>query len=85
MPIAKTYRRLNRAIRLALSAEADNVLAAAREILATRIRHCNVCFRYPWTESRPSPSCIQSSRFTRGTCDNDRTSIPALEEEVKRF
>jgi DNA repair protein RadC len=42
MTIPKTYRRLNRAIRLALSAEADNVLTAAREILATRIKHGDV-------------------------------------------
>lgn len=39
MSIEKTYRRLNRAIRLALSGEADRVLSAAREILATRIAH----------------------------------------------
>lgn len=42
MTIPKTYRRLNRAIRLARSAEAQDVLAAAREILATRIRHGDV-------------------------------------------
>jgi DNA repair protein RadC len=42
MTIPKTYRRLNRAIRLALSAEAQDVLAAAREILATRIKHGDV-------------------------------------------
>jgi len=39
MTVPKIYRRLNRAIRLAMSAEAQDVLAAAREILATRIRH----------------------------------------------
>jgi DNA repair protein RadC len=39
MSISKTYRRLNRAIRLAMSAEAQDVLAAAREILATRMKH----------------------------------------------
>ena len=42
MSIERTYRRLNRAIRLAHSAEAQDVLAAAREILATRIRHGDV-------------------------------------------
>ena len=42
MTIPKTYRRLNRAIRLAHSAEAQDVLSAAREILATRIRHGDV-------------------------------------------
>src|ERR1039458_5978014 len=42
MTIPKTYRRLNRAIRLAQSAEAQDVLAAAREILATRIKHGDV-------------------------------------------
>ena len=42
MTIPKAYRRLNRAIRLAHSAEAQNVLAAAREILATRIAHGDV-------------------------------------------
>ena len=33
------YRRLNRAIRLAQSGEAESVLSAAKEILATRIKH----------------------------------------------
>jgi len=42
MTIPKTYRRLNRAIRLAMSAEAQDVLAAAQEILATRITHGDV-------------------------------------------
>ena len=42
MTIPKTYRRLNRAIRLAHSAEAQDVLAAAREILATRMTHGDV-------------------------------------------
>jgi DNA repair protein RadC len=42
MNIERTYRRLNRAIRLAHSAEAQDVLSAAREILATRIRHGDV-------------------------------------------
>ena len=40
--IERTYRRLNKAIRLAHSGEADSVLAAAHEILATRIRHGDV-------------------------------------------
>ncbi len=39
MSIARTYRRLNKALRLALSGEADSVLAAAQEILATRMKH----------------------------------------------
>jgi DNA repair protein RadC len=39
MSIERTFRRLNRALRLALSGEADCVLAAAQEILATRIKH----------------------------------------------
>lgn len=39
MSIERTFRRLNRAIRLAMSAEAQDVLAAAREILATRMTH----------------------------------------------
>lgn len=39
MNIARTYRRMNRALRLAHSGEAENVLAAAQEILATRIKH----------------------------------------------
>jgi DNA repair protein RadC len=42
MTIERTYRRLNRALRLAHSAEAQDVLSAAREILATRIRHGDV-------------------------------------------
>ncbi len=42
MTIPKTFRRLNRAIRLAMSAEAQDVLAAAREILATRMTHGDV-------------------------------------------
>ena len=37
--IERTYRRMNKAIRLAHSGDADSVLAAATEILATRIRH----------------------------------------------
>lgn len=41
MSIEKTFRRMNKAIRLATSGEADNVLAAAREILATRLTHGN--------------------------------------------
>jgi DNA repair protein RadC len=39
MVIKRTYRRMNKAIRLAHSGEADSVLAAAHEILATRIKH----------------------------------------------
>jgi DNA repair protein RadC len=42
MQIERTYRRMNKAIRLAHSGEADSVLAAAHEILATRIRHGDV-------------------------------------------
>ena len=38
MTIQKTYRRMNKAIRLAQSGEADGVLAAAREILLTRMK-----------------------------------------------
>ncbi len=39
MNVHKTHRRLNKAIRLAQSAEAEHVLAAAFEILATRVKH----------------------------------------------
>ena len=39
MVIKRTYRRMNKAIRLAHSGEADSVLAAAHEILATRMTH----------------------------------------------
>ncbi|MEI6300393.1 MAG: DNA repair protein RadC [Betaproteobacteria bacterium] len=39
MTIQKTYRRMNKAIRLAQSGEAAGVLAAAHEILATRMTH----------------------------------------------
>lgn len=39
MVISRTYRRMNKALRLALSGDAKKVLAAAREILAARIRH----------------------------------------------
>ena len=39
MVIKRTYRRMNKAIRLAQSGEADSVLAAAHEILATRMKH----------------------------------------------
>lgn len=38
----KTYRRINKAIRLAHSGDADYVLAAAREILAIRLKHGDV-------------------------------------------
>ena len=38
MTIQKTYRRMNKAIRLAQSGEADGVLAAAQEILSTRMK-----------------------------------------------
>ncbi len=37
--IPKAYRRMNKALRLAQSGEAENVLSAAREILATRMQH----------------------------------------------
>lgn len=37
--IRKTYRRIHRALRLAQSGEAESVLSAAREILATRMKH----------------------------------------------
>jgi len=40
--IDRTYRRMNRAIKLAQSGDADSVLAAAHEILATRIRYGDV-------------------------------------------
>jgi DNA repair protein RadC len=39
MVIKRTYRRMNKAIRLAQSGEAQSVLAAAHEILATRMKH----------------------------------------------
>jgi DNA repair protein RadC len=39
MTIARVYRRMNKALRLAHSSEADDVLAAAQEILATRLKH----------------------------------------------
>ena len=42
MTTAKTHRRINRALRLAQSGEAESVLAAAQEILATRIKHGDV-------------------------------------------
>jgi hypothetical protein len=37
MSIERTYRRLNKARRLANSGEAESVLTAAHEILATRL------------------------------------------------
>jgi len=39
MQIERTYRRMNKAIRLAHSGDADRILVAANEILATRIKH----------------------------------------------
>ena len=39
MSFSRTYRRINKALRLAQSGDAENVLAAALEILSTRIRH----------------------------------------------
>src|ERR1017187_865604 len=39
MVIKRTYRRMNKAIRLAQSGEAQSVLAAAHEILTTRMKH----------------------------------------------
>lgn len=35
----RTYRRITKAIRLAQSGEADSIVAAAKEILATRMTH----------------------------------------------
>ncbi len=35
----KNYRRVNKAIRLAQSGEADSIIAAAQEILSTRMKH----------------------------------------------
>lgn len=37
MTVQKTYRRMNKAIRLAFSGDAEGILAAAHEILAARI------------------------------------------------
>lgn len=37
----RTYRRITKAIRLAQSGEADSIVAAAKEILATRLTHGN--------------------------------------------
>ena len=42
MNTEKTHRRMNKAMRLASSGEAYLVLAAAQEILETRIRHGNL-------------------------------------------
>ena len=39
MNIERTYRRMNKALRLAQSGEADDVLAAARAILEARMKH----------------------------------------------
>lgn len=41
MTIQKTHRRMNKAIRLALSGDAEGILAAAHEILAARISSGN--------------------------------------------
>ena len=35
----RTYRRINKAIRLARSGEADSVISAAQQIMETRMRH----------------------------------------------
>jgi len=35
----RAYRRVTKALRLAQSSEADSIVAAAKEILATRIKH----------------------------------------------
>ena len=35
----RSYRRVTKAIRLAQSGEADSIVAAAKEILATRMTH----------------------------------------------
>lgn len=37
----RAYRRVTKALRLAQSGEADSIVAAAKEILATRIKHGN--------------------------------------------
>jgi len=42
MTIERTYCRLNKALRLAVSGEAQSILVAAREILSTRIKHGDV-------------------------------------------
>ena len=39
MVIKRTYRRMNKAVRLAQSGEAQSILTAAHEILATRMKH----------------------------------------------
>ena len=39
MVIKRTYRRMNKAIRLAQPGEAQSILTAAHEILATRMKH----------------------------------------------
>jgi DNA repair protein RadC len=39
MQVDRTYRRMNKAIRLAQSGQADNVIAAALKILEARMRH----------------------------------------------
>lgn len=39
MTTEKTYRRMNKALRLAHSGEAENILAAAQAILSTRMKH----------------------------------------------
>ena len=39
MSIERTYRRMNKALRLAQSGEAESVLAAAQAILAIRMKH----------------------------------------------
>ena len=41
MTVQKTHRRMNKAIRLALSGDAEGILAAAHEILSTRISNGN--------------------------------------------
>jgi hypothetical protein len=39
MNVSRTHRRINKALCLAQSGDAENVLAAALEILSTRIKH----------------------------------------------
>lgn len=50
MTIDRAYRRMNKALRLAQSGQADEVLAAAREILEARMKH---------TDSLSSPGAVR--------------------------
>jgi len=79
MVIKRTYRRMNKAIRLAHSGEADSVLAAAHEILATRLMHGDALNSPAW------PQDVKEEQMTASIGRQNHETLPRGRESLHAY